>query len=158
MSETEAKDSGWVLPSANTWHATSVQTSGSPTPGLKEAASKSSSKVSVLIVEDDWAARKAITLILKRQGFAVSEASTVEDAFRGLRQQHHPEWVLLDLMLPDGNGMDVLRQVRSEGICCKVCIITGCGPELVREAHHAGAEHVFTKPLDVERLIKVLTA
>src|SRR5262245_47560309 len=111
MSETEAKDSGWVLPSANTWHVTSAQTSDLPTPGRREAASKSSSsKVSVLIVEDDWAARKAITLILKKRGFAVSEAGSVADAFRGLGppQHHPPEWVLLDLMLPDGSGIDVL--------------------------------------------------
>jgi DNA-binding response OmpR family regulator len=106
-------------------------------------------------VEDDPTARKAITLILKKLGFAVSEAGTVADGMRGLGQQ--PDWVLLDLMLPDGNGMDVLRKVKANRRSSKVCIITGCDSEMLKRAEHAGAEHTFVKPLDPSHLIAVLT-
>jgi DNA-binding response OmpR family regulator len=107
-------------------------------------------------VEDDPAARRAISQILRRQGFAVSEACTVADAIAGLAQR--PAWMLLDLMLPDGNGIDVLRRARSEQLPVTVCVITGCGCEMIDEACRAGADHSFTKPLDVRRLMALMTA
>jgi DNA-binding response OmpR family regulator len=67
-----------------------------------------------------------------------------------------PDWVLLDLMLPDGCGLEVLRRLRGEGSPTRVCVITGCGPDLVNQARRAGAEHTFTKPLDIQGLISVL--
>jgi DNA-binding response OmpR family regulator len=111
----------------------------------------------VLIVEDDRAARRAIAKILQRQGFAVSEAATVADAMSGLAS-HPPHWILLDLMLPDGCGLDVLRKVRAERMSSRTCIITGCASEMINAARDAGAEHTFVKPLDVDRLVTVMTA
>src|SRR6266498_40043 len=109
MSGIAAKDSEWAWPSVDVSRGKSEESCGSPAPVREEAASKLSSKGSVLIVEDDRAARKAITQILKRQGFVVSEAGTVAEAMRGLAAQ--PRWILLDLMLPDGCGINVLRRV-----------------------------------------------
>src|SRR4051812_6602013 len=136
MNETEAKDSVWAWPSADRWRDTSAETCDSPGPGQREAASKSSSatqaatteptgKPSVLIVEDDRAARTAITRLLKRMGFAVSEAGTVAAALAGIEQSPAPQWVLLDLMLPDGSGLSVLNRVRDARLPCTVCVITG---------------------------------
>jgi DNA-binding response OmpR family regulator len=85
----------------------------------------------------------------------VSEVGTVADAIQGL--QARPDWILLDLMLPDGDGVHVLRTLRAEGIASKVCIITGCNSELLNEARRAGAEHIFIKPLNVASLMSVLT-
>jgi DNA-binding response OmpR family regulator len=107
-------------------------------------------------VEDDRAARRAITLILKKRGFAVSEAGTVGEAITALSADA-PSWILLDLMLPDGNGIDVLHRVRGARMSSTVCVITGCGPDMVDEATQAGADHAFTKPLDVHRLMAVMT-
>jgi DNA-binding response OmpR family regulator len=118
----------------------------------------------VLVVEDDHTARRAITLILRKQGFAASEAGTVAEALRKLTECR-PEWILLDLMLPDGYGTDVLRAVRAvadasadrPGSPPRVCVITGCGLDLVTEARLLGAEQVLTKPVDVDRLIELLS-
>jgi DNA-binding response OmpR family regulator len=109
----------------------------------------------VLVVEDDATARGTLTRILKRLQFAVLEAATLAEALRQLERR--PDWVLLDLMLPDGNGLDVLRKVLSEGIATRVCVISGCGSAVLNAARAAGAEHVFSKPLDVGRLLTVLT-
>src|SRR5258706_5393709 len=98
MSETEAKDSEWVLPSADVGRNMSAATCDSPLPVRREAALKSASKTSVLIVEDDRSARTAIARLLARQGFAVSEAGTVAQAVTALSDA--PHWILLDLMLP----------------------------------------------------------
>jgi DNA-binding response OmpR family regulator len=108
----------------------------------------------VLIVEDDLAARRAITRLLGKQGFVVLEAGTVAEALCGLGRD--PEWILLDLMLPDGSGIDVLRQVQTDKRSCRVCVVTGCGFDIQHEATALGAEHMFIKPLDIDRLIAVL--
>src|SRR5438552_15695795 len=108
MSETEAKDSAWVLPSVDVLPAASAQKCTSPAPGPTEASSISPLSRTVLIVEDDRAARVAIARILRRRFFVVSEAANVADALAELAGE--PEWILLDLMLPDGSGIDVLRK------------------------------------------------
>ena len=69
------------------------------------------------------------------------------------------------MMLPDGFGTEVLRVIRGRGEtgdddapAPRVCVITGCGTDLITEARLLGAEQVLTKPLDVDRLIELLTA
>jgi CheY-like chemotaxis protein len=109
----------------------------------------------VLVVEDDTTARCALTRILRRLNFAVLEAATLAEALRGLAQR--PDWILLDLMLPDGNGLDVLRKVVGEQIRTRVCVISGCARAALDEARALGPEDVFTKPLDVARLVDLLT-
>jgi two-component system response regulator PilR (NtrC family) len=87
-------------------------------------------------------------------GFAVSEAGTVAEALRALNDK--PAWMLLDLMLPDGSGIDVLRKLQSASSPTRVCVITGCGPEMIDQANQAGAEQTFVKPLDINRLMMLL--
>ena len=77
----------------------------------------------------------------------------------GLVQSPPPQWVLLDLMLPDGCGISVLERIRDASVPCTVCVITGCGDSRVLgDARRAGAEHTFTKPLDVEGLMSLMCA
>src|SRR5215213_8197664 len=127
MSGTGPRDSGSGLPSADRWRVSSGETSGSSERQPKGAASRSSSpRRSVLVVEDDRTARRAIACILKQQGFAVCEAATLAEAVREAEGAQH-EWVLLDLMLPDGNGTELLRRVRCGALPeTKICVITGC--------------------------------
>jgi DNA-binding response OmpR family regulator len=108
----------------------------------------------VLIVEDDRAARVAIARLLSRQGLAVTEASTIAQALAALSPP--PAWILLDLMLPDGCGIDVLHAVKARRLPSRVCLVTGCSSHVVREAERAGAEYTFIKPLEVEKLMAVL--
>ena len=92
--------------------------------------------------------------MLARQGFAVSEAATVAEAIDALGGR--PVWILLDLMLPDGSGVEVIHTIRARELSSRVCVVTGSGPEMVAEAERAGAEHTFLKPLDVGALMTVL--
>ena len=112
-------------------------------------------RASVLIVEDDRAARRAITRLLRTQGFAVCEAGTLADAMNCLSPTP-PDWILLDLMLPDGCGIELLGRLRADQMTCKTCVITGCASPMLNDARRAGAQFVFTKPLDVDRLMAVL--
>jgi DNA-binding response OmpR family regulator len=123
-------------------------------PDEKEAASKSSSPGTVLVVEDDRNARKAITRILRLQGFVPFEAGTVSEAMTAL--DGRPQWVLLDLMLPDGCGSQVLDRIVQDRLPIKVCITTGCVESKVNGLRARGAKHIMLKPLDVDRLLSLL--
>jgi CheY-like chemotaxis protein len=125
---------------------------------VTEIASRSSSASSfirVLIVEDDPVARRAITLILGRLGFATAEATTVAEAMNALSAK--PDWILLDLMLPDGDGAEVLRKVTSASPSTRTCVVSGCCRTRLDEARRLGANHVLSKPLEVGRLIELLS-
>jgi CheY-like chemotaxis protein len=111
-------------------------------------------RVSVLVVDDDPAARYAIVQILRRLGFEVAEAGSVAAAVGKLDEQ--PDWVVLDLMLPDGSGFDVLSKVAERRGRSRVCVVSGAGPALLDAARSLGPQHVLTKPLDVPRLIAIL--
>ncbi len=67
----------------------------------------------VLLVEDVNAMRLYLRLTLERDGFEVAEAASLYDARRYLRAGHRPTSVLLDLELPDGHGLDILRELPS---------------------------------------------
>ena len=108
------------------------------------------------MVEDDLQAREALCRILTMRGFAVREAGTLGDAHRVLSPAL--SWVLLDLMLPDGNGLDVLRRIKREGMFVNVCVISGCCAEMLQEARACGAAEALVKPIDAERLLQWLEA
>lgn len=86
----------------------------------------------------------------------MSEAGTLADGLREAEVQR-PAWILLDLMLPDGNGTELLRRMREGTLApARVCVITGCAPAIVGEARNLAPDHVFTKPLDVAGLLAVM--
>ena len=101
-------------------------------------------------------ARRTTALILKKRGCAVSEAATVACALDALKAGPAYDWVLLDLMLPDGCGIQVIDAMKAVGCPARICVITGCGWEMIRAARRAGAERTFTKPLAIEDLIALM--
>ena len=72
----------------------------------------------------------------------------------GLAQR--PDWILLDLMLPDGCGSAVLKKVHADRLPTRVCVVTGCAPSKLEEVRLLGPNHVLIKPLDVGQLMGVL--
>jgi two-component system OmpR family response regulator len=75
------------------------------------------------VVEDDDASAQALRLILRRYGWQVEVASTISAANAYL-DAHTPDVILLDLMLPDGEGASILRRVRERGLASKVTVTT----------------------------------
>jgi CheY-like chemotaxis protein len=110
--------------------------------------------VSVLVVDDDKSARSTLAIILRRHSLAVSEAGSVAEAIQRLADR--PDWVLLDLMLPDGSGCDVLSKLADQGHKSRVCVVSGAGPALMERARKLGPQHVLSKPLDLGRLMSIL--
>lgn len=116
-------------------------------------------KKKVLLVEDDESVRQLVRVTLQMNDFEVVEA---EDGLEGLLllEMHHPDAVVLDLMMPDVGGERMLAQLRStpETKRTPVVIITG-KPEVAPEVIGlVGRENFFPKPFDPDAVIARLNA
>ena len=107
----------------------------------------------VLIVEDEAGIRLALSGLLRREGYEVSQASDGREAERMLRSCAY-DLVLTDLALGSGpSGLDVLRCVRETAPECPVVMITAHGNEKIAvEAMRLGAEDYVPKPFDNEEI------
>jgi DNA-binding NtrC family response regulator len=112
--------------------------------------------VRVLVVDDEPDAAEALTLLLKPRGFDVRVAGTGDGA-RAEVMAWRPHLVLLDLMLPDVNGLDLLRDFRVAAPDTQIVMVTGYGsvPKVV-EAMNGGAFGFIEKPIDAMLLLAVL--
>ena len=110
----------------------------------------------ILVIDDDDAVRKTTVGFLTARGMAAISASSVGDALR-LFAERKPAAVLLDLRLPDGTGIDVLRELQRQAPGTPVVVISGYGN--VREAVEAmrvGATDFIEKPVSRDRLFAVV--
>jgi DNA-binding response OmpR family regulator len=109
------------------------------------------------LVEDDPVSASALQAILRRRGFEVQAATTLARAMDLLKSQ--PEFVLLDLMLPDGDGAAVLRQVRQTSPETRVLVTTAVSdPERLRALRVLGPDVILQKPIDLNALLKLIEA
>src|SRR5687767_5630037 len=106
----------------------------------------------ILVVDDDEAIRWALREALQSWGFSPNEAGTVEEAVRQFKADL-PAAVLLDIDLPDGSGLDVLRELKREHPESIVIMITGnvqIGNTI--SALRGGAYDFIAKPINLEEL------
>jgi DNA-binding NtrC family response regulator len=108
----------------------------------------------VLVVDDDADFRDSLALLVAREGFTVTEASSIEEA-RARLVEHPPDVMFVDLKLPDGSGLDLL--VTEEGPRPEIVVITGNATiEAAVDALRQGALDFLTKPVDRVRLYAIL--
>src|SRR5262249_20702937 len=107
----------------------------------------------VLVVEDHRASADALCQILQRKGCTVSVARTLAHA-NALLAEKSFDSVLLDLMLPDGNGMDILRRFAAERNESRIIVTTASNnPDHLREAAELQPRRVLRKPLQLIDLL-----
>jgi two-component system KDP operon response regulator KdpE len=105
----------------------------------------------LLIVEDDEPARHALTEYLQRCGYEIYQAASALDAMRQW-DAHRADLVLLDLGLPDLDGVDVIRRIRREATT-PIIILSARGDERDKIAGlEAGADDYLTKPFATDEL------
>jgi len=110
---------------------------------------------SVLLVDDDPSILDSLGRFLERRGFEVLPESSGAAAIRTC-QARRPEVVILDLRLPDAEGLSVLRSLREMN--ASVVLLTGHGDiETAVEAIRLGAEDFLTKPVALEHLAAVVS-
>ena len=108
----------------------------------------------VLIVDDDPTQRRLIQAVLEREGFAVAQAEGGEAALDRIATGLIPDVVILDLVMPDMPGFEVLRVMRERGVTAPVIVLTATGGiETVVKVMQAGAQDFFCKPAAPDRII-----
>jgi two-component system cell cycle response regulator CtrA len=107
----------------------------------------------VLLVEDDSATAKSIELMLKSEGFVVDCTDLGEDGLE-IGKLYDYDIMLLDLMLPDIDGYEVLRRLRAARINTPVLILSGLAePDKKIKGLGFGADDYLTKPFDKGELV-----
>jgi DNA-binding NtrC family response regulator len=109
-------------------------------------------KPSILILDDEPAVRASFSLYLTRKGFAVAEAGTLAEARQAMMAQS-VDGLLLDVRLPDGSGLDWIREVRDAQPGTAIVVMTGIGDiPMAVQAMREGADHFVTKPVNMTDL------
>ncbi len=107
----------------------------------------------ILIVDDEENIGRSLRLILEREGYAVNVCRTMAE-FRKHPEARRADAYLLDMKLPDGNGIDLLRAVRQNGGAAPAVMISGHGTIAdAVEATRAGAFDFLEKPLSRDRVL-----
>jgi two-component system response regulator AtoC len=111
---------------------------------------------SLLLVEDEQLLRWALRGRLTRAGHTVQEAASLGEAEKHLRA-HRPQVILIDVHLPDGNGIDFLAAQREKLSDSVVLVMTAEGSiEDAVRAMKLGATDFLTKPIDQDELLRLV--
>jgi two-component system OmpR family response regulator len=107
----------------------------------------------VLVVEDNALVTSATRILLEDAGFRVSTAGRLAEAY-AICQSDPPDVILLDLRLPDGDGLTLLKRLPADGGRAPVvAALTGRDePEIRQRCLRAGCVDVLLKPVDVRTL------
>jgi two-component system cell cycle response regulator CtrA len=112
----------------------------------------------VLLVEDDTTIAKSIELMLKSEGFVVDTTNLGEDGLE-IGKLYDYDIVILDLMLPDMDGYEVLRRLRAARVGTPVLILSGLvEPDNKIKGLGYGADDYLTKPFDKGELVARVNA
>jgi two-component system, OmpR family, KDP operon response regulator KdpE len=111
----------------------------------------------VLVVDDERQILRALKVILREAGYDVVEATTIEEALDRAAVRP-PDAAIIDLMLPDGSGVELARRLR-EWSTMPILVLSAVGEEEAKvEALEAGADDYVTKPFGTRELVARLGA
>jgi two-component system phosphate regulon response regulator PhoB len=126
-------------------------------PARKPAPSAATTGPNVLVVDDDADVRMLLTMYLALDGFHAEEAEDAATALDAIRR-HRPDMVLLDVMMPGRDGLDLLAELRRAGDI-PVIMVTARGEEADRVMGlRLGADDYIVKPFSPAELVARITA
>jgi DNA-binding NtrC family response regulator len=110
----------------------------------------------LMIVEDDPSSRASLGSIFARRGWAICSAGTLSQAMALLDHGLVPDCLVLDLVLPDGNGEEILSKIRRDGLKTRVAVCTGAqDPVNLSRVRSMSPNGLLRKPVDLDELEKV---
>lgn len=121
--------------------------------------SKLTQKNSILLVEDEDLIREMVVMALEEEGYEIHTASNGRAALSSLQNPNSqakltPDLIILDLMLPEVNGLDICRLLRYEGNTIPILVISAKSSETDRVLGlEVGADDYLTKPFSMRELI-----
>lgn len=113
---------------------------------------------SVLVVDDDPAIRKVLTTTLELEGYEIDVAVDGEEALARV-EERVPDLMILDVMMPKLNGLDVLERLRGQEETSNLPVIlltAKSSQEDQWEGWRRGVDYYMTKPFDVEDLLRFI--
>lgn len=111
----------------------------------------------ILVVEDEPDIVRLLRIIFDSASHVVLSAADIATARATLEQLRAPDLVVLDLVLPDGNGIEFCRELKATRPAVPILVLTARAQQRAREeALAAGADLFMTKPFDVEVLEAVV--
>jgi len=112
----------------------------------------------ILVVEDSFETRDSLTILLELSGYDVIVAT---DGSQGLAKAlaEAPDLIVTDIRLPGVSGIDMLREFRRNlrHRTVPVLVVTGYSKEYANDAFAAGADHVISKPVNPEHLLRIVS-
>ena len=115
-------------------------------------------KEKILIIEDEVDLVKGLKLNLADEGYEVDWAA---DGVEGLRKalEERPDLIILDIMLPKMNGLDICRELRQKSISIPIIMLTAKGEEIDKVLGlEIGADDYMTKPFSIRELLARIKA
>ena len=110
-------------------------------------------KLRLLVVDDEDGLRTLLKSELELHGFDVDEADGGTIALEAAKANVY-DLIILDIRMPDIDGLEVLRRIRSEKLAKKVIMLTGVDElKIARETLELGADDFLTKPIEFKNLI-----
>ena len=124
-----------------------------PTVPVEEAASAPLTRGRILVIDDEADIRESLQTLLDLEGYSVHLADCATEGLRKIEAGIY-DLILLDLMMPDRSGLDLLGDIRARDIETPVFLITAYGSvEVAVQALKSGANDYFSKPWDNEKLV-----
>jgi CheY-like chemotaxis protein len=109
----------------------------------------------ILLAEDDATMLSLLKTLLKMEGFATVQLGESENVLEAIYREH-PEVVLLDVHLAQGNGVQLLREIRLDHQLDNTLVIMQSGMNLAEECKAAGANEFLLKPYMPDTLINAI--
>lgn len=114
--------------------------------------------MTVLLVEDDKMILEGLEIALRQEGYTVLTAQTYREALGALERAELPDMCLLDVMLPDGDGYGICRELRKRS-SIPILFLTACEDELhTVMALELGADDYIVKPFRIKELLARMKA
>lgn len=120
-------------------------------------ASRNANRPRILVVDDDIALAEMLELVLAREGFDTNSVSNGSQALASFRR-YQPDLVLLDLMLPGRNGIDLCRDIRAESGVPIIMLTAKSDTADVVQGLEVGADDYVSKPFKVRELMARIRA
>jgi DNA-binding response OmpR family regulator len=112
----------------------------------------------VLLVDDDPDICHFLSMLLEIEGFAPESATRADEALAACDREA-PAAILVDIAMPDVDGLELCRILRHRGVSCPILVVSARpGHELGRRALEAGADEFIRKPFDNSDLLSRLRA
>ena len=113
----------------------------------------------ILVIDDEQSIRKLLTLMLKKENHDIQTACDGKQGIR-MAKELSPDLVITDLIMPEKEGLETIREIKEFNPDIKIIAISGGGvvqPEMyLKMAEKIGADHSFTKPVDTDSFLSAV--